>query len=128
MRPTVDTGALRQTRASEHLTRFVFGGALTAAAGLVAHSWGPAIGGLLLAFPAILPASLTLVARHDGRREAAEEARGAVLGAAALGTFAIVASLLALRCGPGVTLAAATVTWLVSAVGLWGVVHGRRSS
>jgi hypothetical protein len=39
-------------------------GAITAAAGLIAGLYGPTIGGLFLAFPSILPASLTLVA-HD---------------------------------------------------------------
>ncbi|TMA76496.1 MAG: DUF3147 family protein [Deltaproteobacteria bacterium] len=62
--------------------------------GLVAREWGPSAGGLFLAFPAILPASLTLVARHDSRGDAADDARGAVLGAAALIVFAAVVLML----------------------------------
>ena len=30
-------------------------------AGLIAYAWGPAIGGLFLAFPAIFPAAATLL-------------------------------------------------------------------
>ncbi len=70
----------------EYILRFVFGGAITVATGLVASHYGPAVGGMFLAFPAILPASLTLVERHDGRAGATDNARGARLGALALPT------------------------------------------
>ena len=46
--------ALRQTRWYEYLVRFVLGGAMTVIAGLIAARFGPVIGGLFLAFPAIL--------------------------------------------------------------------------
>ena len=126
MRPRIDVGALREFRASEHAVRLAFGGSMTVMAGLVAHASGPAVGGLFLAFPAILPASLTLIARHDGRATAAEEARGAVFGAVALVGFAAVARLLAPRCPPPVTLAAASVAWLAAAVLLWWLLDGSR--
>jgi len=112
---------------SEYLVRFAFGGSLTAITGLIAHAWGPAVGGLFLAFPAILPASLTLVARHEGRAKAAREARGAVLGAVALGVFAITTSLLAVHASPVVTLTVATIAWLAVSVVLWWVFFRRRA-
>jgi hypothetical protein len=70
----------------------VLGGAVTACTGLVTEHWGPVIGGLF--FPAILPASVTLIERHEsekklsagiddrvrGRKTAALDAAGAVLG------------------------------------------------
>ena len=97
---------------------------MTAMTGLIAHAWGPALGGLFLAFPAILPASLTLVARHEGRAKAAREARGAVLGAVALGVFAVTSSVLALHASPVLTLAVATTAWIAVAVLLWWAFFG----
>ena len=124
MRPRLELRALRRVRAWEYLLRFAFGGAVTVATALVARAGGPDVGGLFLAFPAILPASLTLVARHDGRRQATQEARGAFLGAFALAAFAVVAELLAPRTAPAVTLLTATATWLVTAVLAW-TIHER---
>src|SRR5262245_7400094 len=126
MKPALDLDGLRKATVSEYLVRFAFGGTVTAVAGLIAHAFGPAIGGLFLAFPAILPASLTLIAMHDGRRQAADDARGAILGAIALVAFAAVARVLAARCAPAVTLAAATSTWIVVAASLWFLRYGRR--
>jgi hypothetical protein len=125
MKPTLDPGALRKTHVWEYALRFAFGGAVTAATGALAHVWGPELGGLFLAFPAILPASLTLAATHEGRQRAAEEANGAVLGAIALVGFAAVVWQLAPRQSPTVTLAIAAVTWVVTAIGLWALVWGR---
>ena len=124
MRPTLHLDGIRETRMSEYLVRFAFGGSLTAITGLIAHAWGPAVGGLFLAFPAILPASLTLVARHEGRAKAAREARGAVLGAVALGVFAITTSLLAVHASPVVSLTVATTAWIAVSVVLWWAFFG----
>jgi Protein of unknown function (DUF3147) len=55
---------LRQTRWYEYLIRFGLGGAMTVVAGLIAARFGPVIGGLFLAFPAIFPASATLIEKH----------------------------------------------------------------
>lgn len=104
--------------------RFVFGGAVTAATGLIATRYGPGIGGLFLAFPAILPASLTLLKAHDGRDEAARAAAGSRLGAIALIAFGGVASALAAYGAP-IALAAAVAVWAALACGLWAVVYGR---
>ena len=61
----VNLGALRKTKGSEYLVRFMLGGAVTVLTGLIASHYGPAIGGFFLAFPAIFPASATLVERHE---------------------------------------------------------------
>jgi uncharacterized membrane protein (GlpM family) len=124
--PTLHLDALRTTRPSELVVRFVFGGSMTAMTGLIAHAWGPAIGGLFLAFPAILPASLTLVASHEGREIAACEARGAILGAIALGVFAIACALLAPRGSLVLMLAVATAAWIATSTMLWWLFHGSR--
>ena len=125
--PHLNPAALRKTRPSEYLVRFAFGGAVTVCTGLIARRYGPSFGGLFLAFPAILPASLTLLKRHDGRREAAEAARGARLGAAALLVFAAVEVTLAETHTALVSLSAATLAWAAAAMALWVPVYGRRS-
>jgi Protein of unknown function (DUF3147) len=61
MTPELDPAGLKKAKPWEYVVRFFFGGLVTALAGLVAKVWGPVVGGLFLAFPAILPASLTLV-------------------------------------------------------------------
>jgi hypothetical protein len=96
--------ALRQTRWYEYLVRFVLGGAMTVIAGLIAAHFGPVIGGLFLAFPAIFPASATLIEKHvkerkekaglsgarRGREAAALDASGAALGSFGLVAFGLV--------------------------------------
>jgi len=111
MRVSVNLGALRKTRCYEFGVRFLFGGTITVVAGLVAKQFGPAMGGLFLAFPAIFPASATLVKKHErekkkkagivatkrGRQAAALDAFGAALGTVGLLTFATLVWLLAPR-------------------------------
>src|SRR5262245_17108935 len=100
MTPAFDRAALGRTRGWEYGVRFLFGGLVTAGTGMIAHVFGPEIGGLFLAFPAVLPATLTLVEHHDGARQAADEARGAMLGALGLVAFAAVAMACTGRCPP----------------------------
>jgi hypothetical protein len=55
----VNWSALKQSR--EYVLRFVLGGLATVMAGAVATFYGPAVGGLFLAFPA-----MALAARDAG--------------------------------------------------------------
>ena len=103
--------------------RFAFGAAISLVAGLVGLRFGVRAGGILLAFPAILPASLTLIAKKDGRSIASIDAMGAVLGAVALIGFAITGRLLLPR-GGLVALAVAAALWLASAVLLYIALRG----
>lgn len=119
MTPTFDAKSLKKSKAWEYLVRFAFGGLITASAGLVAHAWGPVVGGLFLGFPAILPASLTLVKQHDGRAQAIDDARGGRLGSIGLLCFALVVWLSALAWPPVIALGVATLTWLAVDVSLW---------
>ena len=121
MTPSLDLKAIRRTRVSEALIRFAFGGTLTAATGFIAHEFGPVVGGLFLAFPAVLPASLTLVARHSGRAKAVEEAGGAILGAVALAAFAVTVWFLAAGASAWITIVAASSVWMVTATALWTI-------
>jgi len=78
--------------------------------------------------PAILPASLTLVASQDGRQSAVEEARGAILGAVGLGGFAASVWLLADKVAPGLALTVAAAVWFVISCSLWWMSNGRRAN
>jgi hypothetical protein len=104
MRIRIDLTGLRRTKWHDYIVRFLFGGLITAVAGLIAERCGPGIGGLFLAFPAIFPASATLVEKHEkqkknraglqgtvrGREAAALDAVGSALGCIGLVGFALV--------------------------------------
>ncbi|MBV9945842.1 MAG: DUF3147 family protein [Myxococcales bacterium] len=126
MIPELRPAGLKDVAWWEYALRFVFGGVVTAVAGLVSHAFGPVVGGLLLAFPAILPASLTLLWRHEGRRQVIEDARGGRLGSVGLIAFAGVVWGTARAWPPAVTLAVATLAWVVVDVGLWAARFGIR--
>src|SRR6266513_5311604 len=65
MKIQVNTSVLGQTKWHEYAVRFLFGGLITSAAGIIAKKFGPEVGGLFLAFPAIFPASATLIEKHE---------------------------------------------------------------
>jgi hypothetical protein len=50
------------------VVRYVFGGCVTVLTGIVAHRFGPVVGGLFLAIQAIFPASGTLIEKHEKRK------------------------------------------------------------
>jgi hypothetical protein len=101
-----------RTPVREWLIRFAFGAGVSALAGIISEIWGPKAGGLFLAFPAILLASLTLVAKDEGAHQAREDARGAALGATGLIGFAVVVATAARHWPVWATLVAATLAWV----------------
>jgi hypothetical protein len=133
MKIGVDFSALKRTRWYEYALRFFFGGAVTVAAGLIAKNYGPVFGGLFLAFPAIFPASATLVEKHEtekkrragiidnsrGRKAAALDARGAALGSLGLACFAVALWRLLTGWNAALVLLASLAIWFVLAVLLW---------
>jgi hypothetical protein len=135
MKIQVDFSNLRRTRPHEYAVRFVLGGIVTLATGFIAHQFGPIAGGLFLAFPAIFPASLTLVEKHEterkrahglhgtrrGRRSAALDAIGAALGSFGLAAFAIVVWLGITNFRASAVLSAATVAWIVVSLFAWRI-------
>ncbi len=128
----IKPAALAQSHWYEYLIRFGLGGLTTVLAGVIAAKWGPVIGGLFLAFPAIFPASATLVEKHErerkekvhlrggrrGREAAALEAVGAALGSLGLVAFGLVVWRMAQLTGAG-AFAAAITAWLIVSVGAW---------
>jgi len=117
---------LHDVKFSDLAIRFAFGAGVSTGAAVVGRSFGPAIGGMFLAFPAILPASLTLLEQKHGAEAAAHDARGAVLGSVGLVSFALVAALLFRRVSAAVVLAGATAGWVVVSLGLYLAVAAWR--
>lgn len=133
MQITVDPSVLRQTKWHEYAIRFLFGGLITAAAAIIANKFGPGIGGLFLAFPAIFPASATLIEKHEkqkkekeglhgsqrGREAASIDAAGSAIGGVGLLVFASVVWQFVPRYNTWVVLTGATVAWLTVSVLIW---------
>jgi len=126
MKPKVDLSGLTKPKAWEHALRFLFGGIVALIASVTSKALGDFVGGLALAFPAILPAALTLVKEHDGRKQATEDARGARYGALGLIGFAAVIYLCASQ-GPTIALPLAMLTWATIAVSAWWIGDGRQT-
>src|SRR5215469_16438575 len=124
--PSFHPASVAKTRWSELVLRFAFGGVVTALTGLIANAYGPSVGGLFLAFPAILPASLTLLKQHHARIDAVCAAAGSRLGALGLGAFAIATGLLASRANALLTLTIAGVTWTATSIAAWQLAYHRR--
>jgi hypothetical protein len=70
----------------------------------------------MLAAPAVLPATLTIVERHEGHGPAVTEVEGSVPGAVALIGFAVVAATATARLPLGAALVAALATWVAVAI------------
>lgn len=133
MKIKINTAILGQSKWYEYLLRFLFGGAITAVTGLIAKRFGPGIGGLFLAFPAIFPATATLIEKHEkpkkeragkpgierARAAAGIDAVGAAMGALGLASFAAIVWRWLPDSSAGLVLAAATLGWLVISVSVW---------
>jgi hypothetical protein len=137
MNPHLDLSALRETKWFEYAIRFLFGGAITMIAGLLASHFGPVFGGLFLAFPAIFPASATLVEKHEkqkkykagmsgakrGRQAAALDARGATMGSLGLICFAALVWKALAVWDPVLVLILATAVWFIVSTLIWNIQY-----
>jgi hypothetical protein len=82
-----DWSKLRSVKPGEIGIRFAFGALIAMIAGAVGLAAGPKVGGLFLAFPAILPASLTLIEKKEGPAKAWSDASGGILGSVGMAGF-----------------------------------------
>jgi hypothetical protein len=131
--------ALKGIKPHEYAVRFLFGGLVCVAAGLIAKQWGPGIGGLFLAFPAIFPAGACLVESHEqkhkarvgidgtnrGRVVAGIDAAGAAIGCIGLAGFAVTCWLCLPRLASYLVFVLATLVWLVLSVVFWLIRKSR---
>lgn len=129
----IEVSALGKIKWYEYALRFLFGGAITVGAGLIAKRWGPELGGLFLAFPAIFPASATLVEKKEkekkakagidgtdrGRTLAGIDAAGATLGSIGLVAFALTVWIFLGDAPAWLVLLGATCAWALVAGVLW---------
>jgi hypothetical protein len=135
MRVKIEVSALGKSEWRDYAIRFLFGGTITAVAGIIAKKYGPEVGGLFLAFPAIFPAGATLVEKHEkqkkekhglkgtmrGRKAASIDAAGAAMGSIGLLGFSYVVWRLLTTHSPWLVLMAATLIWLTISVLVWKI-------
>ena len=128
-----DFSAVSEVAWYEYAIRFCLGGAVTVAAGLIAQKYGPAAGGLFLAFPAIFPSSATLIEKHERERKAeqglsgvrrarqavAADAMGAAMGSIGLIVFAIVICQFLAGRSAILVVGAATAAWVTTSGLVW---------
>jgi Protein of unknown function (DUF3147) len=133
MRIQLSLSPIFKTRWYEYATRFLLGGLITVSAGLIAEKWGPGVGGLFLAFPAIFPASATLIEKHEkqakqakglvgadrAKNAAAVDAAGASIGSIGLLVFALLGSAFLTQGSVPLILLLATVAWFLVSAFLW---------
>ena len=133
MKIKVDTAGVKSSKWYEFALRFLFGGFVTAFAGLAAKKFGPEIGGLFLAFPAIAPATATLIKKREqekkeragyegaerGRAAAAVDVAGSAMGAFGLVAFSLIVWWRIREWRTAIVLLAATVVWFLVAVSAW---------
>jgi hypothetical protein len=135
MKIKIDATSLRESKWYEYVVRFAFGGTVTALTGIIAHYFGPEIGGLFLAFPAILPATATLIEKHEAEKKqdagkngtvqargaAGVDACGAAMGCVGLVVFALIVWKELPKSPLAVVLGIGTVAWLITAITVWQV-------
>jgi hypothetical protein len=133
MRIQLDISVLRETRWYQVALRFFFGGLVTATTGIIARKFGPSIGGLFLAFPAIFPASATLIEKHEkekkerlglhgarrARKAVGVDAAGAAIGGVGLFVFALLMAKFLSNSQPTLLIVAATGCWMLVSGFVW---------
>ena len=104
--------SLRGLPPQDLLMRFGFGAGASVLAGLVTLAAGERVGGLFLAFPAILVAALTLIEKREGTSQAVSDVRGAAVGSLGMVVFALTVMALATRMPTIAALGVGVVAWL----------------
>jgi hypothetical protein len=124
-RPKLEPSHLKDVRARDLLIRFAAGALTSIVAALLTLAFGFRLGGIMLGFPAILAASLTLIKQEEDAAHAREDARGAIAGGCAMATFAFAAALTFGHLGAALALLVATGAWTLTALGLYLILWFR---
>jgi uncharacterized membrane protein (GlpM family) len=122
---TIESSRLRDLEVKALAVRFAFGFTISVLVGAIGLAAGDRIAGLFLAFPAILPASLTLIADEDGEEKAKVDAAGACFGSVGLSAYGAASWFLLSRMAPVPAELGALVAWAVVAIGGYLVVRAR---
>lgn len=131
--------SLKDIKLHEYLLRFLFGGLCTVGAGLIAQRFGPVVGGLFLAFPAIFPAGASLLEAHEkrkmakagldgtnqGREAASVDAAGASIGSLGLVAFSFILWRGLPIHNASLVVGTASGVWLLVSVAIWYVRKSR---
>lgn len=120
----------RKTPPRDLLIRFAFGVCVSTVAAVIAIATNSRFGGIFLAFPALLPATLTLIEKDASERQAKDDDIGAILGATALIGFAGLGWWLFPRIGAPAALTVAGLGWFLAAISLYLILQrvARRDS
>jgi hypothetical protein len=118
-RPRLEPAHVKEVRLRDLLVRFAAGGLTSIASGGLALAFGVRFGGIMLGFPAILAASLTLIQEEEDAAHAREDARGAIAGGCAMAAFALAAALTLGHVNAAVALVIAAAAWAVTALTLY---------
>jgi Protein of unknown function (DUF3147) len=141
MRVRIQLSKVKRTSWKDYCVRFFFGGTVTVLTGLFAKEYGPVFGGLFLAFPAIFPASSTLIEKHQRRNELAAglphthrgrllsalDARGAAWGSLGLMCFGAFIWRVLPRWNSAASLLPGLGIWLLASVAIWRMGDLRRA-
>lgn len=130
---------LRETKPGEYAMRFAFGGLVTAIASWVGIKYGPVVGGLFLGFPSILPATVTLLQKHEekeqtpaqkreAKNQAGDDSLGAAIGSFGLLCFGLVVWFFGEKMPVLAVIAVATLTWAIAAFAAWLLVMVAKKS
>jgi len=93
---------------------------------VIAKTVSARFGGMFLAFPAILPASLTLIQEKEGTRRADREALGAILGGTSLVAFAGAGEATIGQMPGALALLLALAAWLAASFSLYALLAALR--
>jgi hypothetical protein len=124
-RPMFEAAHLGNVGPRDLVVRFVAGGLTSIASGGLTLAFGARFGGILLGFPAILAASLTLIQEEEDAAHAREDARGAVAGGCAMAAFALAAALALGHVNAAVALSIAAAAWALTALTLYLILWFR---
>jgi hypothetical protein len=118
-RPVLKPSNVKGVKVKDLAIRFIAGALTSIVAGALTLAFGSRLGGIMLGFPAILAASLTLIQEEQDSAHAREDARGAIAGGCAMAAFALAATLTFGHLAAALALLIAGATWTLTAFTLY---------